>query len=103
MADFNPDESFEKIILSQSDILEIIDEVPEFSFEDNFNGDIFDIKLEIGPIATDELEENKENYKRFPILLAEDLDFIAGKCSEKSTGYQTKWAVKLFSGEYVFI
>lgn len=50
------------------------------------------------PTAVD-LESSKENKHRFPNLVPDELDGIAKMCSEKSTHYQTKWAVKLFRGQ----
>ena len=111
MASFSSDDSLDNLI-SRPDF----DALLQNNATDNLTTEnvTFDLGLDLEndaePIAknvvqtaqlpiTVEAEQNKENTSRFANLVSDDLDDIANMCSEKSTHYQTRWAVKLFRGK----
>ena len=109
MENFNQNDSFDDFILSQTNFPEL-QELENYGIFDN-NDINFDLEFNVRDGNTDtneantsaanveQMSDDKENLQRFPDLVTDDLDNIAQKCSEKSTMYQTKWALKLLRGK----
>ena len=112
MSNFLLDDSFDKLVSQPNFSILIDDSDTELSdteaatFELGFQIDKDEKPehqklVQTAPVPnTVETHENKENQPRFPTLVPDEMDGIANMCSEKSTHYQTKWAVKLFRGWY---
>lgn len=63
---------------------------------DNFDFDNFEEKLQ------EEVQAEAEVDERFRKVTDKDVDYTAGQSNRLNTQYQTKWAVKVFTGSTAF-
>ena len=64
--------------------------------------DVVNGELSVGPSRTvpgPQVAESVKKTKRFPVLLKDEVDQLAGARTSKNTDEQTKWGVRIFRGE----
>ena len=96
------DDSFD-LLMSQADVSDLLDadiDLPNFSLGLEVNTENNIPKVDNNKTA--DLTDNEQQNQRFVNLLDSELDDIARANSERTTAYQTRWALKLFRGKYTY-